>query len=128
MPTTTWLCALALTACTLAVAAPAGADHNACGAAHGVTGADAGLLTTHDRRDFWRAGTQPGGTLVTAAALTGDVDLYLWNATCTAVVCSSSRPAGLDTCLSRGGWAEVRWVAGDPAAYVITELPPPPAA
>lgn len=122
------LLVLPVAAWSFTVPPAADADHNTCGAAHSYTGANVDLISSSDTRDFWRITSLTGSRDIVVAlqSLNGNADLYVWNAACGSVLCSSTNGANLpDTCIagSTNGtvYAEVRWVSGDPVAYVLTD-------
>jgi hypothetical protein len=84
---------------SVALATPSQAS-GSCGAGTSLTGAAVGSVTTFDNTDWYRAtALQPTGTWqVTLTPLDGDVDLAVYNDSCTQVCASSVGSIEPDVC------------------------------
>jgi hypothetical protein len=113
-------------------ASPAAADHNTCGSGHlfqyNVTPVELSTGTTDsfDGSDFWHdlsPVSNEGLRLIVLEPATGDTDLYVWNSTCTGVICRSLASSGPDQCLvnvSGGTYVEARNYGGGSSQYTLS--------
>ncbi|HEU0132369.1 MAG TPA: hypothetical protein VFQ85_15400 [Mycobacteriales bacterium] len=122
--------ATAVVAGTTTLTGTALADHDSCNSGHDMGAATSGTVTSAARDDWWQS-TSLASRTITLQPAGGDADLYVTDASCGTVLCSSTQGGdATDSCtVAVPGTVNVRvsyyYSVSGSVPYTLTATPPP---